>query len=73
MLATPMLQLTILSLSVNGLNSAIEWTCVFDYRYRKKADIVLIQETNLIQYDVARFQNKHYKLIALSCTSNKNQ
>lgn len=33
----------------------------------------MIQETHLKQCDVARFQNKHYRLIASSCALNKTK
>ncbi len=33
----------------------------------------LIQETHLKQSDVARFQNKYYKLAAFSCAQNKTK
>lgn len=68
-----MLPLIVLSLNVNGLNSAIKRTRVLEYLHRKKADIALIQETHLRQNDVARFQNKHYKLISYSCALNKTK
>lgn len=68
-----MQSLNILSLNVNGLNSAIKRTRVLEYIYRKKVDIALIQETHLKQCDVARFQNKHYRLIASSCAINKTK
>ena len=65
--------LNILSLNVNGLNSAIKRTRVLEYFHRKKVDIALIQETHLKQCDVARFQNKHYRLIVSSCALNRTK
>lgn len=65
--------LNILSLNVNGLNSAIKRTCVLEYLHRKKVDIALIQEMHLKQCDVARFQNKHYRLIISSRALNKTK
>lgn len=65
--------LIILSLNVNGLNSAVKRTRVLEYLHRKKADIALIQETHLRQCDVSRFQNKRYKLIASSCALNRTK
>ncbi len=59
--------LNILSLNVNGLNSAVKRTRVLDI------SCALIQETHLKQSDVARFQNKYYKLIAFSCAQNKTK
>ncbi len=56
--------LNILSLNVNGLNSAVKRTRVLEYLHRKSISCALIQETHLKQSDVARFQNKYYKLIA---------
>ncbi len=50
--------LNILSLNVNGLNSAVKRTCVLEYLLRKSISCALIQETHLKQSDVARFQNK---------------
>ncbi len=58
--------LNILSLNVNGLNSAVKRTRVLEYLHRKSISCALIQETHLKQSDVARFQNKYYKLIAFS-------
>ncbi len=58
--------LNILSLNVNGLNSAVK-------RTRKSISCALIQETHLKQSDVARFQNKYYKLAAFSCALNKTK
>ncbi len=54
--------LNILSLNVNGLNSAVKRTRVLEYLHRKSISCALIQETHLKQSDVARFQNKYYKL-----------
>ncbi len=57
--------LNILSLNVNGLNSAV--------KRRKSISCALIQETHLKQSDVARFQNKYYRLAAFSCALNKTK
>ncbi len=65
--------LNILSLNVNGLNSAVKWTRVLEYLHRKSISCALIQETHLKQSDVARFQNKYYKLTAFSCAQNKTK
>ncbi len=65
--------LNILSLNVNGLNSAVKRTRVLEYLHRKSISCALIQETHLKQSDVARFQNKYYKLIAFSCVQNKTK
>ncbi len=65
--------LNILSLNVNGLNSAVKRTRVLEYLHRKSISCALIQETHLKQSDVARFQNKYYKLIAFSCAPNKTK
>ncbi len=64
--------LNILSLNVNGLNSAVKRTRVLEYLHRKSISCALIQETHLKQSDVARFQNKYYKLAAFSSAQNKN-
>lgn len=53
--------LNILSLNVNGLNSAVNRTRVLEYLHCKFISCALIQETHLKQSDVARFQNKYYK------------
>ncbi len=63
--------LNILSLNVNGLNSAVKRTRVLEYLHRNSISCALIQETHLKQSDVARFQNKYYKLIAFSCAQIK--
>ncbi len=65
--------LNILSLNVNGLNSAVKRTRVLEYLHRKSIYCALIQETHLKQSDVARFQNKYYKLAAFSCALNKTK
>ncbi len=65
--------LNILSLNVNGLNSAVKRTHVLEYLHRKSISCALIQETHLKQSDVARFQNKYYKLAAFSCALNKTK
>ncbi len=65
--------LNILSLNVNGLNSAVKRTRVLEYLHHKSIPCALIQETHLKQSDVARFQNKYYKLTAFSCTLNKTK
>ncbi len=65
--------LNILSPNVNGLNSAVKRTRVLEYLHRKSISCALIQETHLKQSDVARFQNKYYKLIAFSCAQNKTK
>ncbi len=65
--------LNILSLNVNGLNSAVKRTCVLEYLHRKSISCALIQETHLKQSDMARFQNKYYKLAAFSCALNKTK
>ncbi len=41
--------------------------------HRKSISCALIQETHLKQSDVARFQNKYYKLAAFSCALNKTK
>ncbi len=64
---------SILSLNVNGLNSAVKRTRVLEYLHRKSISCALIQETHLKQSDVARFQNKYYKLAAFSCALNKTK
>ncbi len=65
--------LNILSLNVNGLNSAVKRTRVLEYLHRKPISCALIQETHLKQSDVARFQNKYYKLAAYICAKNKTK
>ncbi len=65
--------LNILSLNVNGLNSAVKRTRVLEYLHRKSISCALIQETHLKQSDVARFQNKYYKLAAFSSSQNKTK
>ncbi len=65
--------LNILSPNVNGLNSAVKRTRVLEYLHRKSISCALIQETHLKQSDVARFQNKYYKLAAFSCALNKTK
>ncbi len=65
--------LNILSLNVNGLNSAVQRTRVLEYLHRKSISCALIQETHLKQSDVARFQNKYYKLAAFSSAQNKTK
>ncbi len=65
--------LNILSLNVNGLNSAVKRTRVLEYLHRKSISCALIQESHLKQSDVARFQNKYYKLAAFSSAQNKTK
>ncbi len=65
--------LNILSLNVNGLNSAVKRTRVLEYLHRKSISCALIQETHLKQSDVAHFQNKYYKLAAFSSAQNKTK
>ncbi len=65
--------LNILSLNVNGLHSAVKRTRVLEYLHHKSISCALIQETHLKQSDVARFQNKYYKLAAFSSTQNKTK
>ncbi len=65
--------LNILSINVNGLNSAVKQTRVLEYLHCKSISCALIQETHLKQSDVARFQNKYYKLAAFSCALNKTK
>ncbi len=65
--------LNILSLNVNGLNSAVKRTRVLEYLHRKSISCALIQETHLKQSDVACFQNKYYKLAAFSSAQNKTK
>ncbi len=65
--------LNIVSLNVNGLNSAVKRTRVLEYLHHKSISCALIQETHLKQSDVARFQNKYYKLAAFSSAQNKTK
>ncbi len=72
--------LNILSLNVNGLNSAVKRTRVLEYLHRKSISCDrnhLIEFPNsrdtLKQSDVARFQNKYYKLAAFSSAQNKTK
>ncbi len=44
---------------------------MLEYLHRKSISCALIQETHLKQSDVARFQNKYYKLAAFFCALNK--
>ncbi len=46
---------------------------MLEYLHRKSISCALIQETHLKQSDVARFQNKYYKLAAFSCALNKTK
>ncbi len=46
---------------------------MLEYLHRKSISCALIQETHLKQSDVARFQNKYYKLAAFSCAQNKTK
>ncbi len=46
---------------------------MLEYLHRKSISCALIQETHLKQSDVARFQNKYYKLSAFSCALNKTK
>ncbi len=45
---------------------------MLEYLHRKSIPVPN-QETHLKQSDVARFQNKYYKLIAFSCAQNKTK
>ncbi len=65
--------LNIFSLNVNGLNSPIKRTRKLEYLHRKSISCALIQESHLKQCNVARFQNKYYKLAAFSCALNKTR
>ncbi len=47
--------LNILSLNVNGLNSAVERTRVLEYLHRRSISFALIQGTHLERSGVARF------------------
>ncbi len=58
---------------MNGLNSAVKRTRVLEYLHLKSISCALIQETHLKQSNVARFQNKYYKLAAFSCALNKTK
>ncbi len=58
---------------MNGLNSAVKRTRVLEYLHRKSISCALIKEKHLKQSDVARFQNKYYKLAAFSCALNKTK
>ncbi len=58
--------LNILSLNVNGLNSAVKRTCVFEYLHRKSISCALIQETHLKQSDVALWDHILAKSIAVT-------
>ncbi len=62
--------LNILSLNVNGLNSAVKRTRVLEYLHRKSISCAIIQETHLKQSDMARFQNKNNYF---SCAQNKTK
>ncbi len=58
--------------NVNGLNSLLlKNPCIRIFTPSNLSPVPLIQETHLKQSDVARFQNKYYKLIAFSCAQNK--
>ncbi len=46
---------------------------MLEYLHCKSISCALIQETHLKQSDVARFQNKYYKLIAFSCAQIKTK
>ncbi len=46
---------------------------MLEYLHRKSISCALIQETHLKQSDVARFQNKYYKLAAFSSAQNKTK
>ncbi len=46
---------------------------MLEYLHRKSISCALVQETHLKQSDVARFQNKYYKLAAFSCALNKTK
>ncbi len=46
---------------------------MLEYLHRKSISCALIQETHLKQSEMARFQNKYYKLAAFSCALNKTK
>ncbi len=54
-------------------NSTVKRTRVLEYLHCKSISCALIQETHLKQSDVARFQNKYYKLAAFSCALNRTK
>uniref|UniRef100_A0A3B1KG98 exodeoxyribonuclease III n=1 Tax=Astyanax mexicanus TaxID=7994 RepID=A0A3B1KG98_ASTMX len=67
------IQYNIISCNVNGCNTPVKRIKCLDFLYRKGADIALIQETHLKAKDVYRLQNKYYKIISSSSSSNKTK
>uniref|UniRef100_A0A3B1KHZ5 Reverse transcriptase domain-containing protein n=1 Tax=Astyanax mexicanus TaxID=7994 RepID=A0A3B1KHZ5_ASTMX len=67
------LPLNVITLNVNGLNSAVKRTRVLEYLHRKSVSIALIQETHLKHCDVYRFQNKYYKVAISSSAQNRTK
>ncbi|KAG9281959.1 hypothetical protein AMEX_G541 [Astyanax mexicanus] len=67
------IQYNIISWNVNGCNTPVKRIKCLDFLYRKGADIALIQETHLKAKDVYRLQNKYYKIISSSSSSNKTK
>uniref|UniRef100_A0A3P9JBP9 Uncharacterized protein n=1 Tax=Oryzias latipes TaxID=8090 RepID=A0A3P9JBP9_ORYLA len=68
-----MVELTMLSLNVRGLNNNIKRVKCQQLMHRQKADDVLIQESHLRQGDVSKIQDKKYKVISSSSSSSKSK
>lgn len=64
---------TAVSWNINGGNGPIKRAKCLDLLHRKKIQIAFIQETHLKPVDVHRFQNKHFKVLASSCVTNKTK
>lgn len=62
-----MVNISVLSVNIRGLNSAIKRTKFLDSLRRHCVDVALVQESHLKSTDVPRMQNKYYKVVA-SCS-----
>lgn len=66
-----MTSVSFLSWNGRGFNIPHKRTSSLDFLRRLKIDIVLFQETHLLERDVSRFPNKFYHVIASSSNLKK--
>lgn len=68
-----MLNLTVISWNVGGINASNKLTSCLDILSRKRVDVALIQETHIMRHDINRLENTCFKVAAYSCAENKTK
>lgn len=68
-----MVNLTVISWNIGGINASYKLTSCLDILNRKRVDVALIQETHIMRQDINRLENTCFKVVAYSSAENKTK